>query len=41
MTEIWGAIIVFVVSPIIGAIPLVDWFTYAVSGKELKKIREW
>ncbi|WP_069790865.1 glycerol-3-phosphate acyltransferase [Cyanobacterium sp. IPPAS B-1200] len=38
MTEIWGAIIVFVVSPIIGAIPLVDWFTYAVSGKELKKL---
>lgn len=38
MTEIWGAIIVFVVSPIIGAIPLVDWFTYAVSGKELQKL---
>ncbi|AFZ48749.1 pyruvate phosphate dikinase PEP/pyruvate-binding protein [Cyanobacterium stanieri PCC 7202] len=38
MTEIWGAIIVFVVSPIVGAIPLVDWFTYAVSGKELKKL---
>ncbi|MGY6529426.1 MAG: glycerol-3-phosphate acyltransferase [Cyanobacterium sp.] len=38
MTEIWGAIIVFVVSPLIGAIPLVDWFTYAVSGKKLTKL---
>ncbi|MBE9223587.1 glycerol-3-phosphate acyltransferase [Cyanobacterium stanieri LEGE 03274] len=38
MTEIWGAVIVFIISPMIGAIPLVDWFTYAVSGKELKKL---
>lgn len=38
MTEIWGAIIVFIISPIIGAIPLIDWFTYAISGKDLKKL---
>lgn len=38
MTEIWGAIIVFIISPIIGAIPLIDWFTHAIAGKDLKKL---
>lgn len=38
LTQIWGMLIILVVSPLIGAIPLIDWFTYAVSGKELQKL---
>ncbi|MGI0483455.1 glycerol-3-phosphate acyltransferase [Geminocystis sp. CENA526] len=38
LTQVWGALIILVISPIIGAIPLIDWFTYAVSGKELTKL---
>jgi len=36
--EIWAILIILIISPIIGAIPLIDWFTYAVSGKELAKL---
>ncbi len=38
VTQLWGALIIFIVCPIIGAIPLIDWLTYAISGKELTKI---
>ncbi len=38
ITHLWGALIIFLVCPIIGAIPLIDWLTYAVSGKELAKL---
>lgn len=38
LTQVWGMSLILIVSPIIGAIPLIDWFTYAVSGKELQKL---
>lgn len=38
MTQLWGSLLILFVCPIIGAIPLIDWFTYAVSGKELQKL---
>lgn len=38
MSELWGALLIVFVCPIIGAIPLINWFTYAVSGKELEKL---
>lgn len=38
MTEIWGALLIFLVCPIIGGLPLIDWITYALSGKELSKL---
>ncbi|BAQ66366.1 glycerol-3-phosphate acyltransferase [Geminocystis sp. NIES-3709] len=38
LTQVWGALIILIVSPIIGVIPLIDWFTYAVSGKKLAKL---
>lgn len=38
MTQLWGALLIVFVCPIIGAIPLIDWFTYAVSKKKLQKL---
>jgi len=38
MTQIGGILSILIIPPIIGAIPLIDWFTYAVSGKELSKL---
>ena len=38
LTQIWGALIVFIVCPLIGGIPLIDWITYALSGKKLSKL---
>lgn len=38
MTQIGGILSILIIPPIIGAIPLIDWFTYAVSGKELTKL---
>ena len=37
-TQVWGALLIFLVCPIIGALPLIDWITYALSGKELAKL---
>ena len=36
--QLWGALLIFLVCPIIGALPLIDWITYALSGKELAKL---
>lgn len=38
LTQLWGALIIFLICPIIGGIPLIDWITYALSGKELSKL---
>ncbi|MBL1209791.1 glycerol-3-phosphate acyltransferase [Geminocystis sp. GBBB08] len=38
ITQLWGVLLILFVCPIIGAIPLIDWFTYAVSGKQLTKL---
>ncbi|BAQ62882.1 similar to phosphoenolpyruvate synthase [Geminocystis sp. NIES-3708] len=38
ITQLWGVLLILFISPIIGAIPLIDWFTYAVSGKNLQKL---
>lgn len=38
VTQLWGALIIFLICPIIGGIPLIDWITYGLSGKELKKL---
>lgn len=38
ITEIVRIVFILMVAFIIGAIPLIDWFTYAISGKELHKL---
>lgn len=38
MEQIWGSLIIFILCPILGGLPLIEWITYAVSRKRLSKI---
>ena len=38
ITQTFGVLIILVICPILGMIPLIDWLTYAVRGKELRKL---
>ncbi|VEP12392.1 Phosphoenolpyruvate synthase/pyruvate phosphate dikinase [Hyella patelloides LEGE 07179] len=35
---IWGSLIVFIVCPLLGGLPLIDWITYALTGRQLTKM---
>ena len=35
---IWGSLIVFIVCPLLGGLPLIDWLTYAVTGRQLARL---
>ncbi|MFP4134098.1 MAG: glycerol-3-phosphate acyltransferase [Halothece sp.] len=38
MTQLWGALLIFVLCPILGALPLIHWFTSFLTRKNLKKL---
>jgi pyruvate,water dikinase len=38
LTQVWGALFIFFICPIVGSLPLIDWFTYAITGKDFKKL---
>ncbi len=38
MLEVWGALVIFFILPLLGGLPLIAWFTYAVSRKQLTKL---
>ena len=38
LTPIWGSLTVFIVCPLLGGLPLIDWITYAVTGRQLSKL---
>ncbi len=38
MQEIWGALVVFLVCPIIGGLPLIEWITYALTRRRLSQL---
>ncbi len=38
MLEVWGALVIFLILPLLGGLPLIAWFTYAVSRKQLTKL---
>ncbi|MDY7048870.1 MAG: glycerol-3-phosphate acyltransferase [Microcystis panniformis WG22] len=38
MTEIWGSLFIFLVCPIIGGLPLIDWINYVVTGRKLSQL---
>lgn len=38
MTQILQALLILLISTVIGALPLIDWITYGLSGKELSKL---
>ncbi|MBA2747688.1 MAG: glycerol-3-phosphate acyltransferase [Tatlockia sp.] len=38
MLEVWGALVIFLILPLLGGLPLIAWFTYAVSRQQLTKL---
>lgn len=38
MREIWGSLLIFLVCPIIGGLPLIDWINYLVTGRKLSQL---
>jgi phosphoenolpyruvate synthase/pyruvate phosphate dikinase/glycerol-3-phosphate acyltransferase PlsY len=35
IAQVWGCLIIFLGCPILGAIPLISWVTYAITGRQL------
>ncbi|BAY25985.1 pyruvate phosphate dikinase PEP/pyruvate-binding protein [Calothrix sp. NIES-2100] len=38
MFELWGALTILIVCPLLGALPLIAWITYALTGKQLARL---
>ena len=38
LAPIWGSLTVLIVCPLLGGLPLIDWTTYAVTGRQLTKL---
>ena len=38
MQEVWGALAIFIVCPLLGGLPLVAWITRALTGRELAQL---
>lgn len=38
MLELWGIVIVFIVCPLLGALPVIAWITQAMTGRQLAQI---
>ena len=38
LTPIWGSLTVFVICPLLGGLPLIDWITYALTGRQLRQL---
>ncbi|MBE9181641.1 glycerol-3-phosphate acyltransferase [Oculatella sp. LEGE 06141] len=38
LTQVWGSLIIFVVCPLLGGLPLVAWITYGLTGRRLARL---
>lgn len=38
MLELWGIVVVFIVCPVLGALPIIAWLTQATTGRQLAQI---
>ena len=38
LTQLWGALLIFVICPILGAVPLIQWLTLFLTGKNLNQL---
>ena len=38
MFELWGALTILIVCPLLGGLPLIAWITYALTGKQLARL---
>jgi phosphoenolpyruvate synthase/pyruvate phosphate dikinase/glycerol-3-phosphate acyltransferase PlsY len=38
LTQVWGALLIFILCPLLGGLPLIAWITYALTKRQLKQI---
>jgi phosphohistidine swiveling domain-containing protein/glycerol-3-phosphate acyltransferase PlsY len=38
LTPIWGSLTVFIICPLLGGLPLIEWITYSLTGRQLSKL---
>lgn len=38
MAEVWGALVIFIICPILGGLPIISWITYALTGLQLARL---
>ncbi len=38
LAPIWGSLIIFILCPLLGGLPLIDWITYLVTGQKLQQL---
>jgi pyruvate, water dikinase len=38
LTQLWGSLIIFLVCPLLGGLPLIEWITYGLTGRKLSKL---
>ncbi|MDJ0595773.1 MAG: glycerol-3-phosphate acyltransferase [Pleurocapsa sp. MO_226.B13] len=38
LRPIWGSLTVFIICPLLGGLPLIDWITYTITGRQLRKL---
>jgi pyruvate,water dikinase len=38
LTQVWGSLVIFLVCPLIGGLPLINWLTYLVSRQQLSQM---
>lgn len=38
LLQVWGSLIVLVVCPLLGGLPLIEWITYGITGRQLSKL---
>jgi phosphohistidine swiveling domain-containing protein/glycerol-3-phosphate acyltransferase PlsY len=38
LTQVWGALLIFVLSPVVGGLPLTGWSTQLLSGQRLRRV---
>lgn len=38
LTQVWGVLLIFVLCPLLGGLPLIAWITYALTGQNLRRL---
>lgn len=38
LTQVWGALLIFTICPLLGGLPLIAWITYVLTGRQLRRL---